>query len=160
MFVYSFKANKKTIIGAAFVLTALIVLAFVIPGKAEKVNSTLGVSIGMETNEERIAFLKNFGYDVLSEPREIKDIVIPEEFDETYEQYNNLQKQQGFDLSKYKGKSAKTYSYAVTNYPGIEKSEETIRANMIIVEGKIVAGDICSVKLNGFMHTFNYGKTG
>lgn len=159
MFVYSFKANKKTIIGAAFVLTALVILMIAIPGKATKVNATLGVSVKLESNEERIAFLKNFGYDVISEPCEIKDIVIPEEFDNTYEQYNDLQKQQGFDLTKYKGKSAKTYSYAVTNYAGVENSKETIRANMIICDGKIIAGDICSVKLDGFMHTFNYGKT-
>lgn len=160
MFVYSFKANKKIIVGILCVIAALIVIAVALPGRAGQVNASLGVSVRLAGNDERVAFLKNFGYDVISEPVETKEIVIPEEFDNTYENYNNLQKQQGFDLSKYKGKSAKTYSYAVKNYPGVEKSSETIRANMIIINDRIVAGDVCSVKADGFMHTFNYGKNG
>lgn len=160
MFIYSFKANKKTIIGAALLVLSLIVLAIVIPGRAKQTNAVLGVSLKAGTNQERIAFISNFGYDVISEPKQIKDIIIPEQFNDTYTRYNILQKRQGFDLERYKGKNAKTYSYAVTNYPDIDNSEEEIRANLIVCDGVIIGGDICSVRLDGFMHEFNYGKTG
>ncbi len=159
MFVYSFKANKKTIIGALLVIIALAVLFIVLPGRAGQTNALLNVSLKAQTNQERIEFLSKFGYDVISEPKQTKDIIIPEQFDDTYNNYNELQKQQGFNLEAYKGKYAKSYSYAVTNYPGIEKSENEVRANLIVYNGKIIGGDICSVRLDGFMHAFNYGKT-
>ena len=159
MFIYSFKANKKAIIGAALVITALIILAVVIPGQAKQTNSVLKTSLKAENNEQRVAFIRNFGYDVVNEPVETKDIIIPEQFDDTYISYNEMQISQGFDLSKYKGKSAKSYSYAVTNYPGIKDSEKTVRANLIVYNSKIIAGDVCSVELAGFMHALNYGKT-
>lgn len=141
------------------VIVALIILAFLIPGRAKQTNSVLGVSVKAQTNEQRLAFIRNFGYDVLNEPVEIKDIIIPEQFNDTYISYNEIQISQGFDLSKYKGKSAKTYAYAVTNYPGVEDSEKTVRANLIVYDSKIIAGDVCSVKLDGFMHALNYGET-
>lgn len=160
MFIYSFKANKKTLIGVALVLVALVILAFAVPGHTKQTNTALGVSLKAADNEQRLAFIRFFGYDVVEEPVEIKDIVIPEQFNDTYISYNEIQISQGFDLSKYKGKSAKSYSYAVTNYPGVKDSEKTVRANLIVYKGKIIAGDVCSVKLDGFMHAFNYGKTG
>lgn len=160
MFIYSFKANKKAIIGALLVSAALIVLFVAVPGRAKQVNAVLNVSVKAASNEERIAFIKNFGYDVIKEPVEIKDIIIPEEFGDVYTSYNEIQIEQGFDLNNYKGKSAKSYSYAVTNYPEIENSEKTVRANLIVYDSKIIAGDVCSVRLDGFMHAFNYGQTG
>ncbi|MBQ6381785.1 MAG: DUF4830 domain-containing protein [Clostridia bacterium] len=160
MFIYSFKANKRTIIGALLVLLALVVLSFVVPGRARQTNAVLDVSLKAQSNDQRIAFIRNFGYDVLSEPVEVKDITIPEQFNDTYISYNEIQVSQGFDLSRYKGKQAKSYSYAVTNYPEIKDSEKTVRANLIVYNSKIIAGDVCSVKLDGFMHAFNYGKTG
>ena len=62
-----------------------------------------------------------------------------------------MQKKQGLDLEKYKGKTAKRYSYVVTNYPGVP---EGVRANMVVYNDKIIAGDICSLELDGFMHGF------
>lgn len=159
MFVYSFKANKKTIIGAVLVITALAVLFIVLPGRAGQTNAILNVSLKAQTNQQRIEFLSKFGYDVISEPKQTKDIIIPEQFDDTYNNYNELQKQQGFNLEGYKGKCAKSYSYAVKNYPDMENSENEVRANLIVYNGKIIGGDICSVRLDGFMHAFNYGKT-
>lgn len=159
MFVYSFKANKKTIIGAVLVITALAVLFIVLPGRAGQTNAILNVSLKAQTNQQRIEFLSKFGYDVISEPKQTKDIIIPEQFDDTYNNYNELQKQQGFNLESYKGKCAKSYSYAVKNYPDMENSENEVRANLIVYNGKIIGGDICSVRLDGFMHAFNYGKT-
>ncbi|MBE6818932.1 MAG: DUF4830 domain-containing protein [Ruminococcaceae bacterium] len=160
MFIYSFKANKRTIFGALLVLLALVVLCFAVPGRAKQTNSVLGVSLKGETNQERIAFIEHFGYDIVDEPVEVKDITIPAQFNDTYISYNEIQVSQGFDLNQYKGKQAKSYSYAVKNYPEIKDSEKTVRANLIVYHSKIIAGDVCSVKLDGFMHAFNYGKTG
>ena len=159
MFFYTFKANKKAVIGAGLVVLALIILFFVFPSHPKTESVSAKANIKASTNAERIAFIENFGYDVIDEPLETKDVVIPEQFDDTYKRYNELQLSQGFDLSKYKGKSVKSFSYAVTDYPGIEESEKTIRANLLVYNSEIIGGDICSVELGGFMHEFDYGKT-
>ena len=103
------------------------------------------------TNEERIKFLASFGWETSSEPIEISEVIIPAEFSGTYEEYNEIQLAQGLDLRKYKNKRLKKYSYEVKNYPG---EIANIRANLLIYDGMIVGGDVCSIELGGFMHGF------
>ena len=104
-----------------------------------------------KTNEQRVAFLAAFGWEVEADPDEVVDVKIPKEFDEVYESYNAVQQTQGCDLKKYAGKRCKRYTYVVTNYPG---QADNVRANLLVAGGKIIGGDVCSLELNGFMHGF------
>lgn len=104
-------------------------------------------------NAGRIAYLASFGWEVEEEPWEILEIVIPEEFDNAYEQYNQLQIKQGFDLTRWHGKTARRYTYRILNYPA---PTDTVYANLIICDQQIIAGDVSSVALNGFMHGLVY----
>ena len=79
---------------------------------------------------------------------------IPAEFDETYEKYNELQKQQNFNLEKYKNTRVKSWSYEILNYPGYEDGEGVIRGNLLTCNGTVIGGDVCSIELGGFMHGF------
>ncbi len=54
-------------------------------------------------------------------------------------------------MTKYAGKRCKRYSYSVLNYP---EEPEDVRANILVYNGKIIGGDVCSLKLDGFMHGF------
>ena len=67
------------------------------------------------TNAKRVEFLKSFGLAVNETPTEVKNITIPENFSEVYKNYNNLQIESGFNLEKYKGKSAQVYTYSLEN---------------------------------------------
>ena len=101
-------------------------------------------------NAARIAFLSGFGWEVSAEPLECVSVVIPQQFGDVYRNYNELQTAQGFDLMRQRGKQATRYTYAVLNYPG---QAEYIRANLLVLDDEIIAGDICSVYAkNGFMH--------
>ena len=106
------------------------------------------------TNEERITFFSQFGWQINPEPIEVKEIIIPQEFDEVYENYNSIQKQQGLDLELYKGMRAKFWSYEILNYPGYENSDGVIRGNLLIYDGIVIGGDVSDIRLDGFMHTF------
>ena len=53
--------------------------------------------------------LKQFGWEVEQEPVSIEEIVIPQQFNQVYERYNELQKTQGMDLTKYAGKTVKKW---------------------------------------------------
>lgn len=105
-------------------------------------------------NNDNIEFLKSYGWEVKNHPIEKVEITIPEKFDEVYENYNLLQLQAGLNLSDYCGKSGIRYTYEVTNYPIY--TEDTVRANVIVIDNTPVGGDIMTTNINGFMHSLYY----
>lgn len=107
----------------------------------------------VKTNEDRIALLGSYGWEVEAAPTEEADITIPAEFDRVMESYNALQKQQGFDLEKYRNRDMKRYTYRITNFEGYNG---TVYANLLVYKNRVVAGDICSSDVNGFI----YGLSG
>ena len=103
---------------------------------------------GIKTNEDRVEFIRQFGWEIEEAAVEVTEVTLPEEFDEVYETYNELQKSQGLDLSKYRGETAKRWSYRVLNYPG-EQGE--VLCNLLICGSRIIACDICKAEMDGFM---------
>lgn len=101
------------------------------------------------TAEQRIEYIRSFGWDVGIAPTAIKEIRIPANFDEAYEQYNALQREQGFDLRKYRACYAYKYTYDILNYA--EPSPVPICANLIVYEGRIIGADISSSEANGLV---------
>ena len=163
MFILTVKSNriKKIII---FIFLAVITLFSIFTLKVIKANSnsqtTKNISVnksslGVKSNEERINFLSQFGWEVNPEPLEIVEVHIPETFNSTYENYNTIQKKQGLDLSKYKGKSCNRFTYQVLNH---KDSPKGTRANILVYKNKVIGGDICSVELDGFMHGFSQNE--
>ena len=108
-----------------------------------------------ETADARArGFLASYGWETKPECIEQETIIIPKPFDLVYENYNILQKEAGLDLEPYMGKYGVRYTYEVTNYPF--NPGEPVRANVIIIHGKCVGGDICTVSLQGFIHSLPY----
>ena len=99
---------------------------------AQQTVSTLAL-----TDEERTAYLKACGWEVDAASCTVREVIIPSDFDETYQSYADLQARQGFDLEKLKGKRVKN------------SEESDVLAELLIYRGKIVAGDICSMKTDG-----------
>ena len=88
--------------------------------------------------------VKEMGYtDVEETPYEVVEFTIPQTFNKVYERYNNLLKENGYDLSPYKGKRCKRYTYLIPS--------KNIRANIIVHNGKIIGGDISGITLDGIM---------
>ena len=69
------------------------------------------------TNEARIAFLAEYGWEVSAEPVQTQQVRVPEEPGEVFLRYNELQVSQGYDLLQYSGQELTRYVYQVTNYP-------------------------------------------
>lgn len=105
-----------------------------------------------KTIEERLSFATSFGWEV-DEKSEVKDeITIPNEFGEVFENYNEMQVSQGFNLKKYKGKTVARYRMKILNHPK-EKTHAFI--NILVYKGKIIGGEVFSPKINGFLEQFN-----
>ena len=153
MFVYSIKSKQiKLFLLIAFVVVTVISL-FILSQESTDVDNADKASIKASTASERLSFISQFGWEVDEDPVEVCEVVIPTEFDETYIQYNEIQLKQGFDLQTYSGMRVKRWTYSVKNYPGHE-NKNYIRINLLVYEGLVVGGDVCSIELDGFMHGF------
>ena len=154
MFVYTARLTKtKLAIAVGAVCLLLVGIIAAVTAIRSPAEDALGpadkVSLEkVKTNEERVELLKNLGWEVKADPSAVEEVVIPQTFDDVYGQYNELQTEQGLDLTKYQGKTVKRYTYQVTNYPG----EGSVNANLLIYKNRLIGGDVCSTQFQGFMH--------
>lgn len=158
MFVYSVKASSVRFFAAMMLsVAALLTLILLIP-TYEPVSAEAGSTIRYDKvsdEESRRAFLSDLGWSVEGDPIEVREVTVPADFDAVFLEYNNLQKMQGLDLSKYKRKNVTRYTYKITNYPDYEGD---VYANLIIYRNRIVGGDLCSANASGFVATFDNQK--
>ena len=104
---------------------------------------------GIRTNEDRIAYLNKYGWQVRDQPLATQELIVPESFDDSYADYLSLQAQQGFSLEKYAGKRLKRYTYEITNYP---TGEQGVQVNLLVFKNTVVGGEVLSAQLDGFLH--------
>ncbi len=161
MFVYSLKAATLKFLGAVLASVVIIgAVIFVMPHKDASVTTFTSKSKvtydGMENAEDVTEFIGSFGIEVTAEPVEVMEVEIPSKFDAVLEEYEKLQKEQGLKLSKYKGKSATRYTYEVLNYPKDTEGNPSgkVFLNIIVCGKKVIAGDICSAEMGGFVKPF------
>lgn len=152
MFILTAKLKRERLIAGAAAVAALCAVVAIAVGVISVQGGTVSASAdqkGVKTNEDRVAYLESFGWTVEPEPLAVEELLIPEEFDETYTQYLELQKSQGFDLAQYCGKRLKRYTYEVTNYP---TGETGVQAGLLLYKNTVVGGDVLSAQLGGFIH--------
>jgi hypothetical protein len=108
---------------------------------------------GIRTNADRVAFLQAHGWLVNEEPAATEDVLIPETFDASYDDYLALQTAQGFDLLPYAGKTVKRYTYQVNNYPGLK---ENIWASLLVYKKTVIGGEVFCSQGDGFTQGLDY----
>jgi hypothetical protein len=135
--------NKKNLLFVIFG-TALLLCALILA-----IADGAGGGTKCKTNDERVKFLTELGWEVDPEPVSVTQVVIPLEFSDVYQKFNELQIEQGYDLSEHQGERATIYAYRVTNYAGYEGP---VVAELYLSGDRIVGGDIHSLALDGFMH--------
>ena len=153
MMIVSAKLSKRKILIGLLMAAAVIFLLVLLLGKSgAPAAEEPGLATQAATNEERIAFLQSFGWQVRETPVETQEVRIPEEFNEVFTRYNQLQQSMGFDLSAYAGKPAKRYVYAITNYPG---GSPDYFAKVLVHKNRVIGGDVNSTAEGGRMHGFS-----
>lgn len=105
----------------------------------------------VKTETDAAAFLQQFGWEVEIPAVEAETFTLPQSFDKVYNRYNRMQSSIGLDLTPYMGKTVERRTYTVKNHA--KSGTDHVRANIFLVGDKVVAGDIMSVKLDGFMHS-------
>ena len=158
MFVVSVSKNKikKSVLIGALVIVLSLCIVLILKGFKDSQYLNIGKeqSLSVATESDILAFISGCGWQVDEEAVEVRDVVIPESFDEVYSSYNQIQIAQGFNLEKYAGQRVKRWTYVIRNYPDTTPTDDFIRINILVSNGVIIGGDVCSVKLDGFMHGF------
>lgn len=161
MFVFSVTSKNVKYVSIVLLLIVLAGVAASVSRVQLKRLNTRSVATKTETinfkasnNKERLEFISQFGWEVNTEPEEVAEIIIPQEFDDVYNNYNELQLQQSCDLTDYAGKRVKRWTYVIKNYPGYTEEETCVRINILVYDGMVIGGDVSSTELSGFMHTF------
>lgn len=147
MMVMTAKVDLKKIMIILGAIAALILSAVLLLGG----NDTETAAAAVSSNDARVHFLKDFGWDVTTSPVETGQVKIPEQSSEVFERYNNLQKSQGYDLTEYAGKKVMRYVYKINNFPG---ATEPVYATVLVCKNKIIGGDVTDTAAKGQIRGF------
>ena len=151
MFMFTAKLDRKKLL-IGFIVFVLVICAIVLFFRKDGTSQTSAMGKTVKNNDQRVEYLKSFGWEVDTEPIDEETVVIPRKFTNVYAKYNDIQKSQGFDLSEYGGMEAVRYTYKVLNYPG----EKDVVADIIVFRSNVIAGDVQSISLDGFMHGLEF----
>ncbi|MCL1806212.1 MAG: DUF4830 domain-containing protein [Oscillospiraceae bacterium] len=154
MFIFTAKLTRKKLavgIGAVGVLLIGIIILMSGRGKAEVSAATVPSAKGVKTAEDRVSYLTAYGWTADAASEECQEVVIPKTFDGAFEEYNTLQKGQGFDLTKYKGKRVKRYIYQIINHPS---GRTPVYASVLIYKNTVIGGDLQNPSPEGFIQGF------
>lgn len=138
---------KKILLGLAAV-AALILALILLLGGGETAETA---APALSSNDGRVKFLTDFGWEVTTSPRESSQVKIPAESSQVFDRYNALQKSQGYDLSQYAGKNVLRYVYQINNYPG---ATEPVYATVLIYKNKVIGGDVTNTAAKGHIQGF------
>lgn len=151
MVVMTAKVSKTKLIAVVCILAAIICIAIILLRGGGSSGDT-AVEADAATNEGRIAYLSAYGWEVDPQPVETQEVLIPGEMNDVFAKYNELQRSQGFDLTRFAGKQVKRYVYTVTNYLD---ASAPVYATLLVSKGDVIGGDITSTAGTGSMHGFS-----
>ena len=151
MLVMTAKVDKKKI--AVILAAAILLIAGILMLAGGGRSQSTAAAVG--SNDARVAFLKNFGWEVAASPTESSQVKIPSEPSEVFDRYNALQKSQGYDLSAFAGKTVMRYVYKVNNYPG---ATEPVYATLLVYKNQVIGGDVTDTAAKGVVRGFTMPK--
>ena len=143
MMVMTAKVDMKKILLILAAIAALVLALILLMGES---NATQTAAPAPGSNDARVKFLTDFGWDVTPSPTESSQVKIPQETTEVFDRYNALQKSQGYDLTQYAGKQVMRYVYEITNFPG---ADQPVYATLLVYKNQIIGGDITNTADKG-----------
>jgi hypothetical protein len=150
MFIYSVRASTIKFFSIILLTVVVLIVILAAGGNAQAVyaaSNSVSFS-GIKTNEDRVEFISQFGIRVSPGAVEEEEFRVPENFDRVIAGYNEIQKQQGLDITKYKNKKVTRYTYEAEGYKDFEGK---VFVNLIVFRNTVIACDISSTDPQGFI---------
>ena len=155
MVVMTAKVNKKRVLLILGALVALVIVICLLAKGGD--NSVTGETpVNAATNDDRVEYLTNFGWQVTNSPVQTQQVRIPTDTSEVYQRYNALQISQGFDLTQYAGKTVTRYVYTVENYPD---AQEPVYATLLVYQDQVIGGDVTDTSTGGVVQGLQMPET-
>lgn len=148
LYVIHMRFTRRKLLLAAAALVLVTGMTLVLAGCFR--SSTPDRTVTLATNEQRLAYLRELGWEVAPEPVETLDLQLPDDLKPQWGDYLQLQKQQGLPFSDCAGQTVRRFTYTVTNYP---EMPEGVQANLFLCGDRLVGGDIIATGENGFQAT-------
>ncbi len=140
MFICTVKATTLRFVGIIVLsVSVLIGMTVFYTSEAPVLSGTDVRYDGMYTETDRRDFLSALGYRATGDAKSTVEYTLPATLDAVLLGYNEVQKEQGFDLSKYTGKTVTRYTYEIENYEGYEGK---VYANLITYRDQVIAADL------------------
>ena len=150
MMIMTAKVDFKKIILITAGAAVLILAAIFLLGGTEGDTVPAPTVLQAGSNDGRVQFLKDLGWDVSTSPTESGQVKIPTGSSEVFDRYNLLQKGQGYDLSTYAGKTVMRYVYKINNYPG---ASAPVYATVLVHNDRVIGGDVTDTAPGGRIHS-------
>ena len=139
--------TKKKALTIVLIAAVLLILLIVLKG--------CGSVTDVSTTKGRQTFLHELGWEIDPASEDLRTVQLPDTLDGMLEDYNQLQQEQGYHLERHLGEQCQQVTYRVTNYPD---ESQTVLVTLYIQGSRLIAGDIHSTALNGFMHGLKMEK--
>ena len=153
MQVFHLKRRRIALLGA--VLLIVLGAAVLLAGCFRK-SPPEDSAITLPEESDHLKFLESLGWTVEPTPIETLDLELPDPLNDIWCAYAQLQDTQGLPFSDYAGATVQRYTYALTNYPGIDKG---VQANLYLCDGVLIGGDVIFTGQGGFQKDLNYPAT-
>lgn len=158
MFIFTVKvknAKRVKFVVALCIAVALIALVCVVGVVNHVPDTAYSQSMGeystvIDNNTKVEGFISGINLSA-GELYSVKQVYIPATFNDTYMSYNELQKRQGLDLERYKGKRCTLYVYELTDYT-IDNSDAYI--SVVVYKDRVIGGHISTLTQDATMYTF------
>ena len=138
MFVFNFRLNpsKKLmcILGAMSIIVSIICIMCMMSVHNQVYDTATCDELGTYSLKTD-GFVEQFSLEAISETAKTRSVTIPMEFNDTYNQYNELQKKIGLDLNRYKGRTAEEITYEL-------KNSEIKYAVLLVYEGRVIGAHL------------------
>lgn len=142
------KGGKISLKGVIIMFAILAAAIFIVKCTVSYVSA----AFGQITQEDAVRFLEEHGWNIKPDSASQEEVVIPKEFSEVYQRYNNLQLKQGYDLSAYRGEKVTKYTFTVLNFTEYDGTPcDNAEAHLLVCGGEIIGGDVCSLSMSGRM---------
>ena len=153
MMICTVKFDKKKLVMAVVLAALFLVGVILLVGAIQKASALRELEdagdrpVSVRSERNGADYLSSLGWEVETPAVSHGTVVIPRTFTSVLEDYNELQKQQGFDLSRYCGSEVEMYTFRVSN--SSEPGE--VLAVLYVCDGAVIGGDVHSTALDGFM---------
>lgn len=106
--------------------------------------------VTVKNEKEARSYLESLGWVLGETSLGVETLWVPQVLDESYQDYLSLQASQGFpSLENLTGQKVTQYRYTILNHPS---GEAQVEVHLLSYEGEIVAGEVLSSQVGGFLH--------